>query len=215
VAVVDADAVHAGRFATDEALLAAQRAADPNLDHDSPLEELYEDQLACADLVVLTKTDLLDAVAAEAVEREVAAQVRPGVGRLHARHGEVPPAVLLGLGAAAEDDIAARPSHHDNEADHDHDDFDSFWVELPPAATPAGLIERLKSVALKHGILRLKGFAAIEGKPMRLVVQGVGERFGHYFDRAWLADERAVGRLVVIGMKGLDKAAITADLLAA
>ena len=214
VAVIDADATAAGRVATDPDLLAAQRAADPNFDHDAPLEELFHDQLACADLVVLTKTDLLDAGAIDVAQRRLDAFTRPGVKTVRASFGELPASVLLGLGAAAEDDVAGRKSVHDGEAEHDHDDFDSFWLEIPEAASPASLVARLKAVAGRHDILRIKGFAAVTGKPMRLVVQGVGARFGHYFDRAWGPAEAPVGRLVVIGLKGLDQAAIRAELAA-
>ena len=214
VAVIDADATSAGRFATDPDLLAAQRAADPNFDHDAPLEELFHDQLACADLVVLTKTDLLDAGAIDAAQRQLDQFTRAGVKTVKASFGELPASVLLGLGAAAEDDVAGRKSVHDGEGEHDHDDFDSFWLEIPEAASPAALVDRLKVVASRHDILRIKGFAAVAGKPMRLVVQGVGERFGHYFDRAWAPGEAVVGRLVVIGLKGIDQAAIRAELAA-
>ena len=214
VAVIDADATTAGRFATDPVLLAAQRAADPNFEHDAPLEELFHDQLACADLVVLTKTDLLQEPAVEIAQGEIARFTRPGVKTVKASFGELPAAVLLGLGAAAEDDVAGRKSVHDGQGTHDHDDFDSFWLEIPAAASPAKLVDRLKAVAARHDILRIKGFAAIAGKPMRLVVQGVGERFGHYFDRAWGPHETPVGRLVVIGLKGIDQAAIRAEIQA-
>ena len=44
--------------------------------------------------------------------------------------------VLLGLNAAAEDDLAARPSHHDAEEGHDHDDFESFIVDIPAVDEP-------------------------------------------------------------------------------
>jgi cobalamin biosynthesis protein CobW len=214
VAVIDADATAAGRFATDPELLAAQRAADPNFDHDAPLEELFHDQLACADLVVLTKTDLLDAAAIAAAQSRLDEFTRPGVKTVKASFGELPASVLLGQGAAAEDDIATRKSVHDGEGEHDHDDFDSFWLEIPEAASPTALVDRLKGIAGRHDILRIKGYAAIAGKPMRLVVQGVGARFGHYFDRAWGPAEAPVGKLVVIGLKGIDQAAIRAELAA-
>ena len=203
IAVVDAAAVAEGRFAPDEAALAAQRAADPSLDHDSPLEELYEDQLACADLVVLNKTDLLDGPAL--------AEVRAGLnGRkvLAAQHGRIDPAVALGLGAAAEADLANRPSHHDDEEEHGHDEFESFVVELPEQAAPGPLADRLAAAIAAHDVYRVKGFVAVAGKPMRLVVQAAGARVQHYYDRAWRADEARAGRLVVIGAAGLDRAAI-------
>src|SRR6186997_2852642 len=61
VAVVDGAAVAEGRVATDLDALARQRANDVALEHDNPIEEVFEDQIACADLVVLNKRDLLDA----------------------------------------------------------------------------------------------------------------------------------------------------------
>ncbi|MGF6231434.1 cobalamin biosynthesis protein CobW [Inquilinus ginsengisoli] len=214
ITVIDGAAMSEGRFAPDEAALAAQRAADEALDHDSPLEELFEDQLACADMVILNKTDLLDEAGLAAVSSDLAAQLRPGVKVVKARHGAIDAAVLLGLGAAAEDDLAARPSHHDAEEEHDHDDFESFHVDLGTVADPDALARKLKPVIEAHDILRLKGFAEVAGKPMRLVVQAVGGRIQHYYDRAWRADEARGTTLVVIGERGLDRAAITAALAA-
>ena len=207
IAVIDAAAVAEGRFAPDEAALSAQRAADPNLDHDSPLEELYEDQLACADLVVLNKTDLLDSAALDAVRAGL-----NGRKLLAARHGRIEPAVALGLGAAVEADLANRPSHHDGEEEHGHDEFESFVVELPEQTAPGRLVGRVERAAGAHEIYRVKGFVAVAGKPMRLVVQAAGRRAQHYFDRAWRADEPRAGRLVVIGAAGLDRAAIAREI---
>jgi cobalamin biosynthesis protein CobW len=212
VAVIDAAAVAEGRFADDPAALAAQRAADPSLDHDNPLEEVFEDQLLCADLVVLNKTDLLGAGAIESVGRDIGAALRPGVKMVATSQGAVPPDVLLGLAAAAEDDLASRPSHHDAEPDHDHDDFESFVVTAGPVAEPPRFLDRLGSVIAAHDILRVKGFLDVPGKELRQVVQGVGTRLQHYFDRPWGAGETRASRLVVIGRKGLDRAAIAAAL---
>ena len=115
--------------------------------------------------------------------------------------------VLLGLGAEAEADLAARPSHHDLEGEHDHEDFDTFIVELPVFDSPQHLVDRLVKVAETHDILRMKGFVDIAGKPMRLLVQGVGARVQHQYDRKWPGERR--GRLVVIGEKGFDRDAIS------
>jgi cobalamin biosynthesis protein CobW len=215
VALIDADAVAAGRFATDEAALAAARAADPSLDHDSPLEELYEDQLACADLVVLNKTDLIDAVALAGVERDIDGGTRAGVRVIRASHGAVDIGVLLGIGAGAEDDVDARVSHHDAEEDHDHDDFDSFVVAAGAIGDPAPLLAAISAAIEAHDILRVKGFVAVAGKPARLLVQAVGPRIQHHFDRAWKPEEPRRTQLVVIGQKGLDRAAIEAAISAA
>ena len=212
VAVVDAAAVAAGRFADDPAALAAQRAADPSLDHDNPLEEVFEDQLACADLVVLNKTDLLDPATLAGIRRTIEAALRPGVKLVAASHGDVPVPVLLGLNAAAEDDLAGRPSHHDAEDGHDHDDFESFTVARGPVADPGAFLKRLGTTIAAHDILRVKGFLDVPGKERRQVVQGVGARIQHYFDRPWTAAEPRASRLVVIGRTGLDRAAIEAAL---
>jgi cobalamin biosynthesis protein CobW len=212
VAVVDGAAVAAGRFADDPERLALQRAADSSVDHDNPLEEVYEDQLLCADLIILNKADLLDSAETRRVVQEIEAAVPRAVKVVETSEGRISPAILLGLAASAEDDLAARPSHHDAEEGHDHDDFDSFVVELPAITDPAALTATLGRIAEEHDILRMKGFLDVAGKPMRLLVQGVGNRVHHHFDRAWASGEPRRSRLVVIGEKGLDRGAIEAAL---
>lgn len=213
VAVIDGKAVAEGRFADDPEAVAQQRAEDSSLDHDNPLEEVFEDQLLCADLVVLNKSDLMSAFEIEEVVRGIRATLPRAVKVVETQGGKLDPAVLLGLGAAAEDDLAARPSHHDAEGEHDHDDFDTFIVDIPPMSSPDRFVARLAEAAEKHDILRMKGFAEVIGKPMRLLVQGVGARFQSQFDRPWRSDEARQGRLVVIGEKGLDVDAIRAMIL--
>jgi cobalamin biosynthesis protein CobW len=124
--VIDGAAVAAGLFAADPDAVARQRAADPALAHENPLEEVLTDQLACADLVILNKTDLIAPERLTALRHEIEAQLRPGVKLLSAREGRVPSQVALGVAAATEDDLASRPSEHELEAGHDHDDFESF-----------------------------------------------------------------------------------------
>ena len=213
VAVVDGAAVAAGRFADDPEAIAKQRAEDGSLDHDNPLEEVFEDQLLCADLVVMNKADLMSAAERKDVADQIGRTLSRSVKIVEVQNGKVPTSVLLGLGAAAEADLAARPSHHDAEGEHDHDDFETFIVDVPSLAAPQELIDRIAKATAAHDILRVKGFAEIEGKPMRLLIQGVGARIQHQFDRAWRAGESRQGRLVVIGEKGFDKEAIRALIL--
>jgi cobalamin biosynthesis protein CobW len=208
IAVIDGAAVAAGRFADDPAAIAAQRAADPSLDHDNPLAEVFDDQLACADLVVVNKLDLIDEAARPALLAAIGARLRPAVKQIATSEGRLPLAVALGLGAAAEDDLANRPSHHDLEDGHDHDDFDSFVLRFGTVADPARLTTRLGELVAAHDILRIKGFLAVDGADRRCVVQGVGARFERYFDRAWQDGEARASALVVIGLKGIDQAAI-------
>jgi cobalamin biosynthesis protein CobW len=188
----------------------AQRRADENLDHESPLHELFEDQLSAADLVVLGKADLVDEAQLAQVEALVRAEVPPEVKIVRAARGELPLAVLLGQGKAAEDHIESRHSHHDHEEDHDHDEFDSLDLDLGEQE-PQLLLAKLAEVVKAHDVLRVKGFVAVPNKPMRLLVQGVGKRIDHYFDRAWTSADRRTTRLVFIG-RDLDGAALKAAL---
>ena len=218
ITVIDAAAVAAGRFADDKQALAAQRAADPSFEHDNPVEEVFSDQIIAADLIVLNKADLLDTEAMEAVKTQIIASSPRPLKILSSVQGKLPLQVLLGLSSATEDLIADRKSHHELEHAggemHDHDDFDSFVVEASDIADAQSFVDGLKDVIQKHGILRLKGFAAVGGKPMRLVVQAAGSRIETYFDRAWNAGEAGSTRLVVIGLKGLDRTAIQSSISA-
>jgi cobalamin biosynthesis protein CobW len=213
VAVVDGAALAEGQVSADLAALSAQRKADPALDHDDPIEEVFEDQIACADLVVLNKRDLLDARGLDKAVAVVAGALPRAVRIVTVADGKVDPAALLGLGVGTEDDIGNRMTRHDLEAEHDHDDFESFVVGLPELADPAELIARVARLAEAHKVLRVKGFAAVEGKTMRLLIQAVGPRVSHYYDRPWGEASARQGNLVVIGLKGLDRDAIAKTLL--
>lgn len=206
VTVVDSAAVAAGRFADDHDALAAQREGDDNLDHESPIEELFEDQLIAADLIVLNKADLLDDDAIRLVRDMVINAISRKPRMIEARNGDVPVSVLLGLGVGTENEIGARRSHHEMEHEgegaheHDHEEFESFVVERAAIDDVASFIAALKPAIEAQNILRLKGFAEVTGKPMRLVVQAVGNRVDSYFDRAWAPGEDRATRLVVIGL---------------
>jgi len=213
VAVVDGAALADGRVAADLEALAQQRADDDALDHDDPIEEVFGDQIACADLVVLNKRDLLDAAGIERAIASITRALPRAVKIVTAAAGQVDPIALLGLGVGTESDIENRRTHHDSEPDHDHDDFDSFVVAIPEIADPANLTARIVAAAQAPDVLRVKGFAAVTGKPMRLLVQAVGPRVTHQYDRAWTASEARAGRLVVIGLKGLDRASVERALL--
>lgn len=212
ITVVDSPAVAAGTFAAFPDQVDAQRREDPNLDHESPLHELFADQLASADLVILNKADLLSPEALAAVRAEVAEELPPAVKVIEARSGVLPLSVLLGLNSETELHIDSRKTHHDLEdhEEHDHDEFDSFSVELPEVEE-APLLAALNGLVERHGVLRIKGFAAIPNKPMRLLIQGVGKRFDKHFDRAWRSDEARASHLVIIGQE-LDQAVISNEL---
>jgi cobalamin biosynthesis protein CobW len=221
VTVVDGRAVTDGRFAHDVGSVDAQRRADAGLDHETPLSELFEDQIACADLIVLNKTDLLSDAEAAALSRHLMSEARSGVQVVAAVQGALPAGVLLGRSAAAEEDMDARHEvhhHHDHDDDHDDDDhghasFDSFVVTRAEVTDPAAFAARVSQVIAAHDILRLKGFVAVAGKPMRLSLQAVGPRVDTHYDRPF-GDAPRVSRLVVIGQAGMDRTAIEAALAA-
>jgi cobalamin biosynthesis protein CobW len=212
VVVVDGPAVAAGAFADDPEALKAQRAADPAVEHDNPLEEVFEDQILCADMILLNKTDLMSGGERDGVRGDIAGHLPRTVKIIETAHGRVDPALLLGFNAAAEADLAARPSHHESEDDHDHDDFESIALPVGAATSAEALAERVGRAAEAEGVLRIKGFVPVENRPMRLVVQGVGRRINHHYDRPWRPGEARDGRLVVIGLKGFDRAAVEAAL---
>lgn len=197
IALADAEAVADGRFAPNVAAVDAQREADDSLDHETPLSEVFEDQISCADIILLTKTDLAGADGIAKARAVIKAESPRPIPIVEISEGVVDPRVILGLAAAAEDDMDARPSHHDGHDDHEHDDFESIVVDIPEIADPVDLVERIKAMAKDQNILRVKGYAAVKGKPMRLLVQAVGTRVRQQYDQPWGATERR-GRLVVI-----------------
>jgi cobalamin biosynthesis protein CobW len=212
ITVVDCEAIANGKLVGDLDALNAQRQEDPNLDHETPIEELFEDQLACADLVLLTKTDLVDADAQHKVHDWLKQELREGVKVIACDEGKISPEILLGFNAAVEDNLDSRPSHHDHEEEHDHDDdINSINVITEQAFEPSQLLASLKKAIATQEIYRIKGFVNVPNKPMRMVLQGVGDRFETSYDRLWLKDEVRQTRLVFIG-QSLERSKIEAAL---
>jgi cobalamin biosynthesis protein CobW len=214
IALADAEAVAAGRFAADEGAVDAQRRADESLDHETPLSEVFEDQISCADIVLMSKADLAGETGLDRARQVIAAESPRVVPILPMSEGVIDPNVVLGLKAAAEDDLAARPSHHDGADDHEHDDFETVVIPMPEVADPATLVAAIERLATEQQILRVKGYVAVSGKPMRMLVQAVGARVRHQYDRPWGETPRQ-GHLVVIAEHDhIDPAAIR-DVLGA
>ncbi|MEO0375678.1 MAG: cobalamin biosynthesis protein CobW [Cyanobacteria bacterium P01_A01_bin.17] len=208
VTVVDGDALAKGHIVGDLEALEAQRQADDSLDHETPIEELFEDQLACADMVLLTKTDLMNDTERDLVQTWLQSQSPTGIKIVPCHRGEIHPEVMLGFNAAVEDNLDSRHSHHDHEEEHEHDDdINSVSIELEQPFDPKGLVQRLQALVQKQDIYRIKGFVAVPNKAMRLVLQGVGQRFDYFYDRPWQPNEPRQTRLVFIG-HNLDQASI-------
>jgi len=213
VTVVDCEALASGTLVGDLDALEAQRKADPNLEHETPIEELFEDQLACADLVLLTKADQVDEATRQKVENWLKQELPSGVNIVPCYNGQVHSDILLGFNAAVEDNLERRPSHHDHEEDHEHDDdINSVQLILDEAFEPKPLMQRLEALFEEAEIYRVKGFINVPNKPMRLVVQGVGKHLDSFYDRAWTAEESRQTRLVLIG-RNLDETQIKSKLL--
>jgi cobalamin biosynthesis protein CobW len=208
ITVVDCEAVANGRFASDPEAVEAERKADPNLEHETPLQELFEDQLACADLVILNKTDLVNDSEKAEVLKLVKQELPREVKILESQRSSLDPNLLLGFNAAVEDNLDQRPSHHDFEEEHDHDDdINSTYIILDEHFEPEKLKNKLGELVQEQEIYRIKGFVNVANKPMRLVLQGVGKRFESFYDRQWLENEQRKTKLVFIG-KDIDSQAI-------
>ena len=198
IALADAEAVASGQFAPNLAGVKAQREADNALDHETPLSEVFEDQVACADLILLTKADLANEADKAKAKQIIANNTPRQLPIIEVVEGQIDPRLILGLEAAAENDIEQRPSHHDGALEHDHEDFDSAIFNIAEFDSPETLVQKIEILAREHHILRVKGYAAISGKPMRLLVQAVGSRVRSQFDKMWQPDEVRNGQLVVI-----------------
>jgi cobalamin biosynthesis protein CobW len=215
ITVVDCEAVSSGKFAADPTAVELQRQSDPNLEHETPLQELFEDQLACADLVVLTKTDLVDAGSQAEVVNLIQTELPRSVKIVESDRGALDPELMMGFEAAVEDNLSDRPSHHDTEEEHDHDDeINSTHVVLERTFDPQSLQKQLENLVQQQEIYRIKGFVAVPNKAMRLVLQGVGKRFEQFYDRPWQESESRQTRLVFIG-RDLDPTEIEARLASA
>jgi cobalamin biosynthesis protein CobW len=200
VTVVDCKALADGTLVGDLAALEAQRQDDSSLEHETPIEELFEDQLACADLVLLTKTDLVDAPTLDRIKAWLSQELSPQVKIVTCDRGGIEPDLLLGFNAAVEDNLASRHSHHDSETEHEHDDeINSVELILDRSFDRDLLISQCQQLLQQHEIYRIKGFVNIANKPMRLVLQGVGNRFDTFYDRPWHPEETRQTRLVFIG----------------
>ena len=212
IALADAEAVAKGQFAPDLDAVQAQREADDSIDHETPLPEVFEDQISCADIVLLSKADLAGEEGIEKARAVIEAEAPRKLPILPMTEGVIDPRVILGLEAAAEDDLDARPSHHDGHHDHEHDDFESIVVEMGEVSDPEDLQKRIIEMARTRNILRVKGYVAVEGKPMRMLVQAVGERLRAQYDQPWGAQPRKTQLVVIAEHDNIDAAGIHADL---
>ena len=210
LAVVDAEAVVNGIFAPQMSNELEEKQNQTYVEHETPLSEVFEDQINCSDVVLLTKPDLVENISD--ARNIIIKEMERNVPILEVQNGDVGADVILGVNAAAETDLDNRRSHHDGFDDHEHDDFDTFSISVPKILDIEKFKIVLETLIRKNDILRIKGFLRVESKPLNLLVQGVGKRLSVNFTDTKIPVENT-GNLVFIGEKGrIDQDVISAYL---
>ena len=210
LAVVDAEAVVNGIFAPQMSTELEEKQNQTYVEHETPLSEVFEDQINCSDVVLLTKPDLVENISD--ARNTIIKEMERNVPILEVQNGDIGADVILGVNAAAETDLDNRRSHHDGFDDHEHDDFDTFSISVPKILDIEKFKIVLETLIQKNDILRIKGFLRVESKPLNLLVQGVGKRLSVNFTDTKIPVENT-GNLVFIGEKGrIDQDVISAYL---
>ena len=210
LAVVDAEAVVNGIFAPQMSNELEEKQNQTYVEHETPLSEVFEDQINCSDVVLLTKPDLVENISD--ARNIIIKEMERNVPILEVQNGDIGADVILGVNAAAETDLDNRRSHHDGFDDHEHDDFDTFSITVPKILDVESFKLVLETLIRKNDILRIKGFLRVESKPLNLLVQGVGKRLSVNFTDTKIPVENT-GNLVFIGEKGrIDQNVISAYL---
>jgi len=227
VTVVDGEALSAGSPVGDPDALERQRQEDQSLDHLTAIEDLFEDQLQAAGLVLISRSDQLQPSELARVVQTIEPRVRPGAGTLAMSRGEIDPALVLGLDAPE----SIHSDHHDHEhhdhddAHHDHDHHDHSHVEavsgqvrLEGAFDRKTLEELLPQFVRSNAVIRLKGRVWLAGKTLPLQIQMVGPRLDSWFeaapDQAWVPDTGSGVEFVVIGLRPESAELLSAELQA-
>ena len=210
LAVVDAEAVVNGIFAPQMSTELEEKQNQTYVEHETPLSEVFEDQINCSDVVLLTKPDLVENISD--ARNIIIKEMERNVPILEVQNGDIGADVILGVNAAAETDLDNRRSHHDGFDDHEHDDFDTFSITVPKILDVEKFKIVLETLIRENDILRIKGFLRVESKPLNLLVQGVGKRLSVNFSDTKIPLENT-GNLVFIGEKGrIDQDVISAYL---
>ena len=210
LAVVDAEAVVNGIFAPQMSTELEEKQNQTYVEHETPLSEVFEDQINCSDVVLLTKPDLVENISD--ARNIIIKEMERNVPILEVQNGDIGADVILGVNAAAETDLDNRRSHHDGFDDHEHDDFDTFSITVPKILDVESFKLVLETLIRENDILRIKGFLRVESKPLNLLVQGVGKRLSVNFTDTKIPLENTE-HLVFIGEKGrIDQDVISAYL---
>jgi cobalamin biosynthesis protein CobW len=209
VTLVDGEALAAGHVVGDAEALEAQRRADPSLDHLTAIDELFEEQLEAADLVLVSRADRLSPEGHAQVCTDLRQRVRAGVPVLPLVRGEIAPDLLLGLDSAGR---ALEPEHESAGHDHDHHDDDHHHHDHHHVAMCSLLIQRegswereqleteLRSLLSGNPVLRLKGRLRQSDRRLPLQIQAVGSRLECWYEASPAASAPGPAlELVVLG----------------
>jgi cobalamin biosynthesis protein CobW len=175
--------------------LEAQRLADPSLDHATAIEELFEEQLEAADLVLVSRADSLDPAALAALQERLRPSLRPGTPVMSMERGQIDPALVLGLsrpstdqshGAGDQDhhahDHHGHDAHHEAHHDHTHVAMESLAINLPGVFDRERLEISLRALIASGALIRVKGRLWLPGKARPLQIQAVGPRLECWFE---------------------------------
>ena len=202
VAVVDGEALEAGHVVGNAEAVEALRRADPSLDHLTAIEELFEEQLEAADLVLISRADRLTAAALEAVQERLQPLLRQGARVLPMARGDLDPRVILD----GELQGPSRTQDHDNDNEHNHDHHDhahvamaSLVVHRPGPWERAALEDRLRGLLASEPVIRLKGRLRQADRPLLLQIQAVGTRLECWYEGK--APEEVAGTPSPVGLE--------------
>ncbi|MFM1812820.1 MAG: hypothetical protein RLZZ336_1758 [Cyanobacteriota bacterium] len=219
VTVVDGQALAAGHVVADPAALEAQRQADPSLDHLDAIEDLFNDQLQAADLVLISRADCIADAALQGLTANLSARCRPGTPLLPIAAGVVDPELLLGPIAIADADHEHDHDHdHEHEHDHDHShvQIESLVLSINADWQQPQLEAALQTLLQEQTVIRLKGWFASPIKQRLLQIQAVGPRLECWYEGTAQPDQQTRGhgqlKLVVLGFD-LDQEALERGLL--
>ena len=203
VTVVDGQALAQQQVVFDAQALEQQRLDDPSLDHDDAIEDLFLEQLEVADLVLISRADLLSAAdlqqATDHLQTQLVQlpleQVPP---HLLTRRGVIDPALVLGLDRVDVTGHGPADGEHDHHHhDHSHPELLSSSVELTGHWSREAVESVLRQSIQPMGLLRLKGRVCIAGKALPLQVQAVGSRLECWYEDDGGAPDQL--QLVLIG----------------
>ncbi len=205
VTLVDGEAIFEGSPVGNPEALQQQREADPSLDHLTSVDELFSDQLNAADIVLISRADLLSDGQLEKVKNELLSRVRAGTPLLQSAHGNIDPSLVLGLEHIPQPSLSQHFSEENSDHSHHHHvEIRSGLIRLEGYIDREELEDLLPKLVSLHKVVRLKGRFWIPGKSLPLQVQMVGSRLNSWFEAApkgvWCPNQGGVD-FVVLGFE--------------